>query len=935
MEDYQLDILKKWISVKRNKGNWSWQQVAEANKTDEKTLQAFLDNQKEDNDWPELSVPQWKAFVKSQEEEENSKLQVIDQRGVTFLYSGDEDNSITIPTREDSAWQCYRQKLKDYGFRQDTIDIMEEGTLRILRKLNKDTRELGPVKGMVVGNVQSGKTANMAALMAMAADYGWNMFIVLSGTIENLRLQTQKRLTKDLYSDTCALSWKVIEKPKAIEQYGCRAMDYRWKSDCPDRHFTVCLKNSKILRHLIGWLRRYPDSMSQMRVLVIDDEADQAGINTNQEQNERTAINRLLMDLVNNTNFDPEVTVAKVKFQAMNYIGYTATPYANVLNECSEESLYPRNFIASLPVSDEYFGPQQIYGNNDLNYDGLDIIRDITDEDIVECEDIHNGDSTILPKSLTDAMCWFICGVACMRYWGHKKPISMLIHTSRNTEHHHNVVSAIQEWFKNHSNDYIINRCKDLWQEESQRFSKEKFLEQYHNYSDGNKSVRDSIKSYPLFNEIESELRRLLNIGVSNILMNEEEKIHRYTSGIHLCEDNCANKGTENGIVMRLIYPEEENMPTTAPAFIVVGGNTLSRGLTLEGLISTYFLRRTQTADTLMQMCRWFGYRRGYELIPRIWLQERVRDQFEYISNMDQSLREEIKQMAISGKRPQDYAVRLNNSPAANFIRIVAQNKMQEAIPATFDFSGHSTETVTFDNDAKLLRQNLEKTSVFIDSLGSPADFEINNPYNKCWLDVPYAQIQDFIQEFHFSARARVFNDLKPLLEWIEKQTEEGHLGNWSVVLAGKKDSADAKKWTSDGGVSITMVNRSQKSSNRPDKTINIGTLKSPTDSYSDINLSQISNELKAEIRSNDNHKISDINRIRAKAGKEDIPLLIIYVIDKDSQTRSEEQKSRQPLHAAEHVVALSINIPGQTIRSNRVSQIQIDLSEINRNNEG
>ena len=131
---------------------------------------------------------------------------------------------------------------------------------------------------------------------------------------------------------------------------------------------------------------------------------------------------------------------------------------------------------------------------------------------------------------------------------------------------------------------------------------------------------------------------------------------------------------------MRLAYPEKSSGLDFSTAFIVIGGATLSRGLTIEGLISTYFLRSTKQADTLMQMGRWFGYRRGYELLQRIWLTENAVRQFEFLADMDSELRENIYRMELFNKKPKDYAVVIKQSPAVNLIRITSENRMQSAL---------------------------------------------------------------------------------------------------------------------------------------------------------------------------------------------------------------------------------------------------------------
>lgn len=177
---------------------------------------------------------------------------------------------------------------------------------------------------------------------------------------------------------------------------------------------------------------------------------------------------------------------------------------------------------------------------------------------------------------------------------------------------------------------------QNIWERESKRFSKPDFITQYRNYAN-----MSSIYDYPAFEELREHIEHLISSGLSSLQMDSDKRIE-YSTGIHLCIDNSDNNNDNS----RLIYPNDNEIPCDAPAFLVIGGNTLSRGLTIEGLISTYFLRPAGCADTLMQMGRWFGYRKGYELIPRIWLSMRVRDQFRFIAEMDQKLRNEIKDMA-------------------------------------------------------------------------------------------------------------------------------------------------------------------------------------------------------------------------------------------------------------------------------------------------
>lgn len=525
----------EWIKTERSEGK-SWEDLRFAGETNEQDLIDFLMYASRRMHWPVLSVEDWYQLVEQQRKEEENLERLIDTKGATIIHATNEQNLINISSDEDSVWQCYKRLLlRTKGFKEDIVNIMQDANTKILHQLSRDTHETGPIKGLVVGNVQSGKTANIAALMAMAADAGWNMFIVLSGMMENLRVQTLKRLVDDLNSNSCKLNWEAIDNPHKIEQFGKRLVDKSFTAESNMRYLTVCLKNSKRLENLIDWLNSDENSRKDIRLLIIDDEADQASINT-ETQAKRTAINRLILNLINNRNSKGEQ--ACCNFQAVNYIGYTATPYANVLNESpGPESLYPSNFIATLTVSDEYFGPQQIFGyeseDDDSNsFPGLDIVRLINEGDIEDIKDIQEAKKKDIPESLVDAICWFLCGVAYIRYIGYKKPVSMLIHTSRLTIAHNIMGNAIRSFFEQRKQTGIIELCRNLWERESNRFSKSVFISQYNNYAN-----IPSINDYPVFEELSKHIEYLLSSGLTSLEMDSDNRIE-YGAGIHLCIDN-------------------------------------------------------------------------------------------------------------------------------------------------------------------------------------------------------------------------------------------------------------------------------------------------------------------------------------------------------------------------------------------------------------
>lgn len=929
MSDYSLPMFddpRNWIKNARKK-NMEWDSILLANKHDKEGLVEFLANQVDDNFWPELEVKDWEALVSLQQDSEEKTKFIELSQGTALIYDPKQDNAVTIPMDEYSSWQLYRKKLLKDGFKKESVDEIERATLKILKRLSNDTRESGPIKGLVIGNVQSGKTANMAALMAMAADWGWNMFIILSGTIENLRLQTQTRLFNDL-NQTGNVAWRALEHLGKNVDISQKAQSLHFEEKARDRYFTVCLKNSTRLKNLIQWAQADSNKQRQMKILVIDDEADQAGINTGHvDEDERKKINALLCSLVNGK--DENGHDIDTQYQAMNYIGYTATPYANILNESGEESLYPRNFISTLAVSKEYFGPQHIFGYSGeaVEFEGMDIVRTIEEDELNDLRNIHNGDSYETPKALFDAISWFLCGVGCMRIWGYKKPISMLVHTSQKTAHHQNIADVINEWFSTNTTEQIIKKAKNVWDIETSRFTFDDFRRQYPDYDRSD----DEINQYPAFEEVEKEIRVLLGDGISNIKLDDEGDLS-YHKGIHLCIDNCMNNGiTEDGYHVRLAYPEPSKMPSPAPAFIVIGGATLSRGLTLEGLFSTFFIRSVGQADTLMQMGRWFGYRKNYELLPRVWMTQKTKEQFEFLAALDQELRDEIQYMDVNGRSPSEYGPKVKNSPKVSFIRITAKNRMQSATPAEMDYSGASNQTYLFDDDPDILEQNIENTMDFLYQLGDEWVPVQRYPHQKnvaIWRNVSFNRIRSYIEMFKFQKRLSVFNDTKPLLDWLQEMTDTNKLGDWNVIVAGKSEPTNGT-WELPNGTVINKVKRSRKCNQTEldNGIINIGVLRGPADLVSDIDLDSISNaELRAEIEDFLNHyNAKGAMAYRDKSGLQETPQLIIYRIDKDSKAK--ENTLRLDLDAPEDLIGLCLYIPGGRKQTSYATTVSIKMS--------
>lgn len=932
MKDYSLpkyDDCRNLIMKLRSKGV-SWEELRYARKGSLEGLNDYLAVKADEEFW-EIDADDYMhiyELLKSKEED----IKVMHERGRdSVILSEGEGNVIDVPTSPDSSWQIYRKKLEGKGFKNDSIDSIERTTKGILQRLNGDTTSSGPIKGLVIGNVQSGKTANMAALMAMAADYGWNMFIVLSGVIESLREQTQTRLFEDLHSNNGTNHWTLLEHLSKKSPKGQRAQDCDFQEGSLNhiKYFTVSLKVKSRLKDLMQWLQEDQNKQKQMKILVIDDEADQAGINTADiTTEERKAINACIENLVNEKTYNSKD--CPVKYKAMNYIGYTATPYANVLNDPKKTSLYPKDFIVALNVSNEYFGPQQIFGitsgvSSD-SYEGLSIINEITENDHEQIKHIQKGEESEIPESLKSAIAWFICSTAVMRYWNIRKPVSMLVHTSQKTRDHQHIADAIDEWFTPINYDEIIALCEDVYQEQTENFTKGILRDEYRDYGIPN----DEINDYPDYREIEKEISHIVNLNLNKIRLNENEEL-KYGEGIHLCIDNCMNNGiNEENEHVRLVYPSRQNMPDKAPAFLVIGGQTLSRGLTLEGLLCTYFLRTTKQADTLMQMGRWFGYRKGYELLPRIWITKKTRQKFEFLSDLDQELRNEINLMEINGISPSECGPRIMNTPSVNTIRITSPNRMQSAETAKYDFSGANSQTQVFSTDEETLKSNYSNALSFIQSLGMPdekGDYLISS--NIVWRDVDNDTVECFIRKYRFNKRQYIFEHVGDLFDWCGENINKGNLKNWNVVLHNPNENKNVKfPIESFDGFEIV---RSEISPYEKD-TVRVGALRDPGDLVCDIDLSSLSTENRNRIVDRiqgykKTYSSAKVDEIREMAGLGAVPQLIIYCIDKKSKAKSTSSK-RRSLNLDTDMIGLSIRIPGGKKGKDYVTYITIKMPE-------
>jgi hypothetical protein len=578
------------------------------------------------------------------------------------------------PTENDIMWPTYKKVLVDGSWSPEDIGAVDSASSKILSFLQPPGAGSIDTRGLVIGYVQSGKTSNYTALIAKAADVGYRFFIILTGIIEALRQQTQERIESDLINRQPA-HWVQLT---------------RWHSDF-DQHvnvnafladhanqYTVAVvkKNGPILRRLLSWVRGAREEiLRSCPVLVIDDEADLASINTSKGE-VRTTINRLILEILS--------VLPKAA-----YVGFTATPFANVLIDPTDRDLYPKDFIIDLPRPMSYFGPERLFGRDritpdepDNAIDGLDMIRTVHDREVLSLKPAGpSGRHFFVPMlvpTLRRACSYFWMASAARRVRGQTQEHStMLIHTSMYASVHEAfrqpidsvkacILSALATTDK-----YYLGKLRGLWEEEQRRVGPQEE------------------------NEIKVSFDALLE-QLPRVVQDTEFKVENSVSASRL----------------------EYRSP--GRTYIVVGGNVLSRGLTLHGLVVSYFVRSASAYDTLLQMGRWFGYRRGYSDFPRIWMTDELKSNFYDLATVEKEIRNDIEVYEKEKVTPLQFAVRIREHPD---LTITSPMKMRNAIDAKVSYSGQRPQTFLFRHrDLPWLQNNIgAKMSRFISLCSSNA----------------------------------------------------------------------------------------------------------------------------------------------------------------------------------------------------------------------
>lgn len=635
------------------------------------------------------------------------------------------------------------------------VDSVAEESLRIISKTTFIKRPEFQCRGLVVGYVQSGKTANFTAVAARAADVGYRLIIVFSGIHDSLRNQTQKRLNKELVS--VGDNWTTLTTETEDFQVPVVANGFATAGTV----LVVTKKIPPVLRRLNQWIGALNGQLSDIPVLLIDDEADQASINTKGNRNDLS-----VDDDATTENSDPSVTNALIRdilqqIPRATYIAYTATPFANILIDPTAldskvgTDLFPKDFVIQLPRPEGYTGTEELFGVTSL---GRDVIRPVADNDVRALKPKRRKKNTLLaaeddlnlPQSLCDAVLLFaVAGAIRLLRKQIGRPNTMLVHVSQMQADQIRIGTAI--------------------------------IRQIKGWRDHERVVPGSIKAM---------LSSALNdFGEIDMPASRDEVLDEAALNLSRIEVVVLNSKTGEEL-------EYENKPDRQ--LIAVGGNRLSRGLTLEGLTIAYFLRTTSMADSLLQMARWYGFRTGYGDLIRIWTTEAIAQWFVELALVEESLRDAITAMNIAGRRPDEMAIRMR-SHSDLMLTSKRKSKMQEISQRSWSRENPQTILFTLRNPA-ILNQNIDLTDSLLTCYPPTRDAYGGS----LTYDVPALAVSEYLRTFVVHEETLAFRG-EIIADWIMECVASGELTTWTIFIA----SPDRDRRVLLGGRSYGLVQRS------------------------------------------------------------------------------------------------------------------------------
>ena len=754
--------------------------------------------------------------------------------GEAKALDGDDEHTPWLTPERKQGWR-YWSDYEDFlgpKIAEASIESLDRQTDEILKRL-EDPKKAGPWdrRGLVVGHVQSGKTSNYTGLICKAADAGYKIIIVLAGLHNNLRSQTQMRLDEGFlgYETSPNLNAPRKEIGVGIGREASLMPNYVTnRSDGGDFRTQVARnlgirpeqrpwlfvvkKNKTVLTRLLEWIRLHvaeqtdPETgrrvVTKLPLLLIDDEADNASVDTAEQEfdgegnpdpeHDPTVINSLIRQILG-------------AFHCSAYVGYTATPFANIfIHEKSRtklegEDLFPRSFIVNLPAPSNYVGPMKVFGHvlpDGSTVEGLPLLRGVSD-----FTDDGNPESTVgwipnrhknghlplykgqpeLPPSLREAICAFVLTCAIRRTRGQgKEHCSMLIHVTRFTS----VQGEVTKQVKSYVEEMYRRLRRGIGQEEIVTELRT-LLE--HDFIPTTRLVNQRMPpgervAEPDWNTVEPELIPVL------------EELQNQTRAVN---------GTAKDV---LDYADNE---ATGIRVVAVGGDKLARGLTLEGLTVSYFLRASRMYDTLMQMGRWFGYRPGYTDLSRLYTTDELQGWFRHITNASEELRQAFDHMSATQAKPREYGLRVKSHEV---MTVTSRTKMRSGRELRMSYAGEGIETTVLFRDRKVIQSNADAVEGLLAGIGEP-DLNHSQPRpggksaswdnSMVWTDVSGETIAAFLSTYRTHETAYKA-DSKLLGKYVEEMLNAGELTEWVVAVL----HGDSKSIRNVAGKPIHLVER-------------------------------------------------------------------------------------------------------------------------------
>ena len=707
-------------------------------------------------------VPQDReAAIDSLVEQYCSELAITKKLGFAYM---DEETKPWLRDAEDDIQEnrggwYYWGRYKNYLIKQkhwvkSAVYSIEKDTREIL-DLMADPKSEIPFerRGLVVASVQSGKTANYIGLISRAADVGYKIIIVMAGVYNVLRSQTQARLEEGF------VGFNIVNRERVPVGVGlgekspvvCTSRDQDFnksradalmyiQADQTDSPFLfVIKKNSNSLKQVYEWLKI--NAKPDYPLLLIDDEADNASINVRYKRDKRdeeepTRINGQIRSILN-------------LFNRRCYVGYTATPYANILidpdvdNDEFKRDLFPRSFIYTLEESSDYFGADEVFDDyDDVHPEHLRYIHDI--DDILPAK--HKSDTVVqtIPDSMKEAIRTFILATAIRSLRGDGDEHStMMINVSPYKAPQGAVASCVKDYLddlrcsidanaqraastalRNSSN---LRNLKTTWQKEYSR------LKDGIGWEEVQHALWDAVKTMHVVT---------INSGSNQFLDYEHQTEH----------------------------------------VIAVGGYRLSRGLTLEGLVVSYYSRNAKAYDALMQMARWFGYRHGYEDLCRIWMSEKSAGWYKFVADSTDDLFDELRDMRQVNRTPQNYGLKIRQSPDS--LIVTARSKMGTGtkVKAPIDLNNGFVETIAFERDKNVISENKNAVRTFLERIEQCSSCKRGEDYT--FSNVPVNFIEEFLNNYVNEDARSPKSQKDPVLDYINDRKIDGELKTWDVYIA-------------------------------------------------------------------------------------------------------------------------------------------------------